>query len=208
MRVSAVLLAAGMSTRMGEQNKLLLPLGGKAIITHSLEALLGTNPTQVVVVLGHQASLVRETLSLFEGKVDFITNPNYDSGMTSSIQTGVAALRGASPGVMICLGDMPFLTTSNLLEFGSAFTQAAQTDSRSIVVPTYQGKRGNPVTFSMDYRDEMIGHTFQEGLKGLVKSNQDHVVEVPSDARDVRLDIDTPEEYQQVQDLWKQRNTV
>jgi len=190
---------------MGEQNKLLLPLGGKPIIEQSLETLLAASPADVVVVLGHQASRVREALSLYEGKVRFVTNPGYAQGMTTSIQAGVHAISLDAPGVMVCLGDMPFLTPSDLQQLGSAFTQALLKNPKAIVVPTYEGQRGNPVTLSMAFRNEILDHDNLDGLKGLVKRNSGYVVEVPSDGQDVRLDIDTPEEYAKMEALWKQR---
>jgi len=190
---------------MGEQNKLLLPLGGKPIIEQSLETLLAASPSDVVVVLGHQASRVREALSFYEGKVRFITNPHFEQGMTTSIQAGVQAISPNAQGVMVCLGDMPFLTPSDLQQLGAAFTQAVAKNPKSIVVPTYEGQRGNPVTFSMAFRDEILDHAHLDGCKGLVKRNPEYVVEVPSAGQDVRLDIDTPEEYAQMEALWKQR---
>ncbi|MEL6534019.1 MAG: nucleotidyltransferase family protein [Bacteroidota bacterium] len=205
MRASAILLAAGMSTRMGEQNKLLLPLGGKPIIEQSLETLLAASPADVVVVLGHQASRVREALSYYEGKVRFVTNPDFEQGMTSSIQAGVQAIAPDALGVMVCLGDMPFLTSFDLQQLGATFTQQVAQNPKTIVVPTYEGQRGNPVTFSMAFRGEILDHTNQEGCKGLVKRNPEYVVEVASAGKDVRLDIDTPEEYAEMEALWKQR---
>src|ERR1700737_2806357 len=104
--VSAVIPAAGMSTRMG-QNKLLMSFKGKSLIAHAVDTLLASEVDEVVVVLGHEAEKVMEKL---EGKqVKFVQNPNYREGLSTSVRAGVSAVSPMAKAIMIYLADQPLL---------------------------------------------------------------------------------------------------
>ena len=86
-QIDAIVLAAGLSTRAGERNKLLLPLAGKPLIAHAVEAALGSLACKVHVVTGHQSDELAAALNDYT--VNFVHNPNYAEGMSSSIKSGI-----------------------------------------------------------------------------------------------------------------------
>ncbi|HEV3251229.1 MAG TPA: nucleotidyltransferase family protein, partial [Puia sp.] len=100
--LSAIVLAAGLSKRMGKANKLLLPYKGKTVIEIVVENILTAGLGEVIVVTGHEEEKLRNALKNLA--VDFVHNPRYLTGMTSSIQEGIRPAKGK--GYMICLSDM------------------------------------------------------------------------------------------------------
>src|ERR1700754_4804500 len=107
--LSAILLAAGSSRRMGSINKLLLPWQGQPIVAATAANILAAGIKEVIVVTGHQAPAI--TAALAHLPVQFVHNPRHEEGMTSSIQTGVRNTTGN--GYMICLADMVLLTAED-----------------------------------------------------------------------------------------------
>jgi len=192
--VSAILLAAGESRRMGEQNKLLLPFRNSTFIAHIADQLLHSEAEEVLVVLGHQAEEVQDVLT---GRpLRFVHNPDYPQGMTTSIRAGVRAASPNSQGYMICLSDLPFVEASDYTELIRTFNQLRSESPNVLVRPAWQGKPGNPVLFSSEYRDAILTHPKMEGCRGLIREHAECVrlVEMPNDH--TLRDIDTPEEYE------------
>ena len=111
-QIDAIVLAAGLSTRAGERNKLLLPLAGKPLIAHAVEAALGSRACKVHVVTGYQSDELAAALNDYT--VNFVHNPNYAEGMSSSIKSGIRALPTDLDGVVLCLGDMPLVVSAHL----------------------------------------------------------------------------------------------
>jgi len=191
--VSAIVLAAGASERLGSRNKLLLDYGGKPMVAHTVETVLATGVDDVVVVVGHEADRVRAVLSGYP--VTFARNDRYMEGMTTSIHAGVLAARQDAVGYMICLADLPLIEASEFEQLIRAFLRALESDERSIVVPFHDGRRGNPVIFSAHYRASILAHEGLTGCRGLIKQNRDRVVEVEMKTDHVVVDIDTPAEW-------------
>lgn len=185
-KVTAIILAAGTSSRMGETNKLFLDLKGKPIIEWVIEG-VSQSAVEEIILVGSELSMDR--LAQFDDcKIRLIENANYKSGMTSSIQAGVSA---ASPknGLMICLGDLPLIRTETLNQLILAF------DDQSIVVPTYQGQKGNPVIFPSSLRQAILDHKEPEGCKGVVQANKKLVKLIEVDDEGILKDVDTHEQY-------------
>ena len=192
--VSAILLAAGESRRMGAKNKLLMLFENKSIIEHIVENLIASRAAEVIVVLGHEAETVQSVLS---GKnVIFAINPNFRQGMTTSIHAGIANASPNVGGFMICLSDLPFITTGEFNVLIDAFEAASRKDSKTIIVPQFDGQRGNPVIFSAGYRKDILEHKGLMGCKGIVKQNPDRVLEVEMATDHILRDIDTAEDYE------------
>ena len=101
--ISAVILAAGESRRMGKQNKLLLPIGGEALLVKLVASVCASDVGQVLVVIGHEAEKIRRELNEFP--LNFVYNPNFREGMTTSIKYGVKEVSHECDGLLICLGD-------------------------------------------------------------------------------------------------------
>ena len=110
--ISAIILAAGESKRMGTENKLLLPIEGEALIRRFVKSVCLSEAENILVVLGHQSDKIKEVL--IDQPVDFVYNPLYMSGMITSIKAGIGASSINSKGYMICLSDMPFVRTVDL----------------------------------------------------------------------------------------------
>ncbi len=188
-KISAIVLAAGSSSRMGPINKLLLPhLGQKSIIRSVVERILRSDVKEVIIVLGHQAERVKEDLS--ELNIRFVTNPHFTSGMTSSIQCGAAAAGPDTSGILICLGDMPLLTPEDYRR-----VTAAVTGERQIISPVYEGQKGHPVFFSHHFIPDILAHNEPEGCKSIVTRNKVVLDRVISPNAHILQDIDRPEDY-------------
>jgi molybdenum cofactor cytidylyltransferase len=190
--ISAIVPAAGMSTRMGPHNKLLLPFEGKTLIERAVDKLIVSDIDEVIVVIGHQADLVKAAL---RGKdIRLVVNQNYREGMASSIRAGVAAVSTAAEAIMICLADQPLLQAADLNRIICAMAQA-KAAAKSIVVPFYRGQRGNPVILDASYKTAMIDVVGDIGCRRIIKQNPDKVYVVEMDNDSVVRDVDTMEEY-------------
>lgn len=195
--ISAIVLAAGMSTRMGAENKLLLPFRGTTLIGNMVDVVTGARVGETLVVLGHEAERVRAALA---GKpVTFVDNLDYAEGMGSSVQAGVRAVSPQATGIMVCLTDLPLIESAELDRLIAAF-EAGQA-GKSIAVPSHQGQRGNPVLFSARFRDEVLSTRGPvAGCRGIVKKYPDQVLEVEMAHDHILRDIDTIEDYRRLVD--------
>jgi molybdenum cofactor cytidylyltransferase len=193
VKISALILAAGESKRMKGQNKLLLPFAGKTIVECTVAAIREANVSEVIVVLGHDAEAVQAVLQ--KCSVRFVFNPDYRSGMASSIQAGLAAVSPAVSAVMIALADQPLLASEELNLLISAFSQAGK---KSIAVPAFRGQRGNPVIFDLRYRAELLALKGDVGGKPILARHPEAVLEVEMSAGNILEDADTPEAYARI----------
>jgi molybdenum cofactor cytidylyltransferase len=192
--VAAIVLAAGMSTRMGSRNKLLLPLGNTTFIEKTVDTLLASYAGEVIVVLGHEQEKIR--LAIGDRKVVFTENPDYKIGMTTSIQAGVRAASPAVSGYMICLSDMPLLTANDLNLLVTAFESSL--NPHRIIIPSFQKQRGNPVIFSSSFREEILTYTAPNGCKGIVQKYSGNVILYEMSNDNVLKDVDTEEGYKDI----------
>ncbi len=192
--LNLILLAAGQGTRMGGPNKLLLPFRGRTVLEHTLAQLLAADIGPVIVVTGHQREAVLPHLTGYAVREVF--NPDYPTGMTSSIQSGVRIAEGA--GYMICLSDMPMVSTAAYKLLNDKFLEHLQADERAIVIPRFGSAKGNPVIFSAAYREEILQHPEPEGCRGIVQANAAHLLWVDVPDEGVLRDVDTPEDYRAV----------
>ena len=190
--ISAIILAAGESRRMGVQNKLLLQIDSEVLIRKFVKSVSNSLVDAVLVVVGFEAEKIKAVLH--DQSVKFVENPSYEEGMTTSIQSGVKASSNESTGLMICLADMPFAETSDLNLLIQAFNDYRSTESSLIIVPVFQGKRGNPVLFSEVFREKILTHK-GEGCREIVRQFPHYVKEVSMENDNLLRDIDTPEDY-------------
>ena len=195
--ICAVVLAAGLSSRMGVQ-KLLLPFGGKTVIGHIVDQLLASSIDEVHVVVGHNAEQISAELS---GRaVSIVNNPNYESGMLSSVRCGLKSLPEKCRAVMVVLGDQPSITTKLIDQMLESFAAT----EKDILVPLYEGERGHPVLFSVKYRDEIMTHYDDVGLRGLMHEHSEEIFELEVPTASVLWDMDYPEDYRREIGLNKQ----
>lgn len=187
-RVSALILCAGRSTRCAPLNKLLVRLDGVALACRAVDAALATPLHEVVVVSGHQADQLRAALA--ERPLRWAHNPDFASGIASSIRVGVQALAPSSDGVLICLGDMPEIRSEHLRALVDAFGSSA---ARPVCVPTFGGKRGNPVLWPRAAYTPLQSLRGDTGGRLLLPRYAQQVRWVAMPDAAVLDDLDTPE---------------
>lgn len=186
--ICAVVLGAGLSSRMGTQ-KLLLPFGGKTVIAHIVDQLLASSVDRVLVVVGHEGRKVGNELS--GRNVMIVENPDYESGMLSSVRCGLSHLPANCSAILVALGDQPSITSQLVDKMLQAFTAA----EKRILVPLYNGRRGHPLLFSTFYRDEVLTSFDDVGLRGLLHIHPEDVFELNVSSSAVLSDMDCPEDY-------------
>lgn len=186
-RVAAVVLAAGRSRRMGARNKLLADVGGMPMIRHAALAAIGSRAEPVIVVLGHERDRVGAALDGLE--ITMVFNPDYASGLSSSLHRGLAALPADTDGVVVLLGDMPRVSRQTI---DCLIAEFDPPDGRAICVPTRHGKRGNPVLFARQFFAEMQTIQGDVGARTLMGAYPDlvHEVAIPDDG--ILTDVDDP----------------
>lgn len=193
IKITAIVLAAGASRRMGTDNKLFLPFGKQTLLETTLSHIEAAGLGEILVVVGYEKERVYELLKNKPFKV--VENPDYARGMTTSIQAGIAAARPDTAGFMICLSDMPLIAATAYQALAEIFTTALESDAAAIVQPRYQGQPGNPVLFSGLYRHDLLALQYPEGAKPLVEANREHLVRAEMHTGAILLDADTPEAY-------------
>jgi molybdenum cofactor cytidylyltransferase len=187
-RIAAIVLAAGKSTRMGGPNKLLSDVGGKLMVRIAADEALASKASPVFVVTGHQQEQVRAALK--DLPVTFVHNPEFADGLSTSVKAGVAALPEEIDGAIVCLGDMPQVDAALIDRMLSAFDPEK---GALIVVPTAEGKRGNPVLWSRRFFPELLALEGDIGARQLIAAYPEAIVEVPVGDSGAFRDIDTPD---------------
>jgi molybdenum cofactor cytidylyltransferase len=194
--IAAVVLAAGKSSRMGGPNKLLAEIGGKPLVRHVVDAALASRARPVVVVTGHQRDKVEAALAGLS--VKFVHNPHFADGLGTSLKAGIAALGGLpaeADGAIVCLGDMPQVDASLIDRLIGAFDPD---HGALVVVPTIDGKRGNPVVWSRRFFPDLMAVEGDVGARYLIGRYTEAVAEVPLTGTAALTDVDTPEALEAV----------
>jgi molybdenum cofactor cytidylyltransferase len=194
---SAVLLAAGSSSRMQGEFKQMLPLPGTAssepAVRMTARALLAANPQEVVVVTGHRG---REVMSaLADLPLSFQANPRHAEGQMTSVAAGLAALRGPCAAVMICLADMVLVRPEDYRDLAQVF---ATLPRDAILIPFHRGRRGNPVTFAASRVPEVLAGRINPGCRKLIEEHAQDVVRHEFDHDRFTSDMDTLEDYARI----------
>ena len=189
-RVSAILLAAGESRRMGGVNKLLLPIDGVTLVRRTAETLLASGIEEVVAVLGFEAEQVERALSGLP--LRFVMNDAFREGQETSVRAGLSAIEPGTDGVMICLGDQPALNPGDIREIERAFIERKR---GSVLVPMYRGTRGNPIVLDRNGLDQILARGGKFGCRQLTTHHADLVEPYEMSNDHVLKDIDRPEDY-------------
>lgn len=184
--IAALVLAAGLSRRMGRQ-KLLLDVEGKPLLRRSVEGVLG-HVDDTLVVTGPDDALLRAVLQ--ELPVRFAVNPRPEDGQGSSIAAGVAVLAPGTRAVIVTLGDQPQLPPDVVPALLDTFHRS----DKPIVAPVYRGTQGTPVVFAAEVFGELARLTGDAGAKRVVRRDPSRVALVPFDVA-MPGDVDTPEDY-------------
>ena len=186
----AILLAAGESSRMG-QLKALLPWRGQPLLRHQASALREGGIDRVVVVLGHRAEDLSPLLEGLDG-VDWVLNPNYLRGKTTSIKAGLSALDHRTVDEILLLNvDQP-RSAADIAHI----LQTHRAGDCSVTIPTCGGKGGHPIALSAELLDELLAIDEEsQGVKAVVQRRPESVNRFPLENPEILLDLNTPEQY-------------
>ncbi len=188
--VSAIVLAAGQSRRMGGRNKLLMEIEGVPLVRRTVETLLASSVSAVVVVTGHQSAEVEAAVKGLDVRI--VHNPHYPEGLSTSLKAGLDAVDSEAAAALICLGDMPEIAPAHIARLVDGFDPEA---GRAIGVPTHNGKRGNPVLWARRFFGEMQNIAGDVGARHLIGDNESLVYEVEFEDTGVLMDLDTPGQW-------------
>lgn len=191
-RIAAIVLAAGRSTRMGADNKLLADVGGRPMLRWATEAVLASRAGPLIVVIGHEAAGISAALAGLDASIAL--NADFALGLSTSLKAGIAAVPAGCDGALVLLGDMPRIEAAHLDRLIAAFAPGA------IVVPVHQGRQGNPVLWPRGRFPELMGLEGDAGAKRVIAAHRDAVREVEMGTTAILADVDTPEELQRLRD--------
>ncbi|MCR9238260.1 MAG: nucleotidyltransferase family protein [Alphaproteobacteria bacterium] len=192
-RSAAIILAAGLSQRMGTTNKLLIPIEGIPMIRRSVTAYIGVCDGEVSVVTGHQRAEIEAALHGLD--VQFVFNPNFERGQKTSVAVGLAASVSAQD-TFVGLGDQPFLTSAHLVWL---LEQHRTNKSPKITVPVQNKVRGNPLIIPFDLKARLLADHHNPGCHKFTRENPDLVNSVTTQTTAFFRDIDTPQEVAALQ---------
>jgi len=185
--LSAVILAAGESSRMSSP-KALLTFQGRPFLEHLIQVTQHPRVGPRRIVLGANAEEIRGQLKLDPAMV--VVNPDWKLGQLSSIHAALRSLpAGTTDGVMLCLVDHPLITAHLVGELIESFYKSG----KPIVLPSYSGKRGHPVIFSSTLYSELFAAPLETGARAVVWAHAAEVLEVPTIEEGVVLNLNDPE---------------
>jgi len=169
--ISAILLAAGESKRMVDENKLVKKYKNIPLIKHSVSNALNSSIDELLIVLGYQKEVIEKIIEENK-KIKFITNPNFESGIASSIKKGLESLSKETEAFFICLGDMPNV---NKEIYNQLINASFSNKDKEIFVPYYQERQANPILFSKKMKNEIKKIEGDFGAKKIIANNKKKV---------------------------------
>ncbi|QXD25341.1 nucleotidyltransferase family protein [Opitutia bacterium ISCC 51] len=188
--ICAIILAAGESKRYGPENKLLVELDGVAVLERVVRCILHSGVSKICVVTGGDHEAVVSLLSNYE--IDCVNNPNWKSGMGTSLAKGV---QGIDPrdftGIMVCLGDLPYLELGSVKRVLARFCELNRS---RVALPVYNGRRGHPVVFPISYMDSLAKLECDEGARSIIQQASEYLELVTVDSGGVVRDLDLPDD--------------
>ena len=186
-------MAAGMSKRMGKP-KLLLPVNGEPILYYSISLALQQKLNPIVVIAGKYMKRIEKVIVGNE-YVTYLYNPDYESGMASSLKLGIGALSGQVDAVMIFLGDQPFVPNEVVQTLITEYEHNKDKGVR-IVRPRYGGELGHPILFDGSLLQHFNNINGDEGGRSIINNHKEHLKVVDFSGNYWGMDIDTPEDYE------------
>jgi molybdenum cofactor cytidylyltransferase len=191
-RVSAIVLAAGTSTRMGS-NKMLADFRGQPMVRATVSAIAASSVDQIVVVTGHQHEMVRAAVRGLRARA--VLNPHFASGLATSLRCGIEAVAEDCDAALICLGDMPLVEAGVIDRLIAAFNA---TEHRTIVVPKQHGQLGNPVLWGAEHFVRLMALEGDRGARSLIETLKQDAVEIEAGSDAVLRDADTREALEEM----------
>lgn len=187
-RVAAIVLAAGMSQRMGAP-KQLLRLGSKTLLEHTLGNVRSSNVDQIVLVLGAAANEIRTHVPT--GELTIVVNADYAQGMGTSLRCGVAALSPETQAVLVVLADQPVVSSATLNQLIDGYLESRP----QVLIPTYRGFRGNPVLLDRSLFPELMTLAGDVGCRAIFGSHTQGIHKLAVGDPGILLDVDSTEDW-------------
>jgi molybdenum cofactor cytidylyltransferase len=196
MAIPGIVLAAGASHRFG-QNKLLIPLGGHAVLYHALQAALTAPLDPVILVLGYESDKALQALEELRGspKLRVLKNSHWAQGRAESLKLGLAAVPAHAPGAVVLLGDMPLVTPALIARVAQAFLRA-----HTLCFPIYRGLPGRPVAIPRELFGEFAQLSGDASGLPILQKHWERAIklELAPDEEPTQWDIDTPEDLERM----------
>jgi molybdenum cofactor cytidylyltransferase len=193
-RIGAVILAAGTSSRMGEA-KQLLRLGETTLLDQVTENVRGSRVDEIVLVLGHQAETIKQSIATKSLKV--LVNDSYGQGMGTSLRTGLSGLSSGVDAALIVLADQPFVRSATFDQIIDRYRQT----SAQIVIPTYKGFRGNPVLLDRSVFADVMALQGDIGCRAIFGNHLEGIVKIPVEDVGILLDLDSKDDVARLQNF-------
>lgn len=191
IQIAAIIAAAGYSSRM-KVFKPLLPLGASTVIETVADCFLKAGIDNITVVLGHNADMLMPVLD--KKGVRWVYNESYDSGMYSSVVAGVKALNTSVKCVFFLPVDIPLVKYQTITQLYQVYSQ----NTKSIIYPVHNGRRGHPPLISSALFREILAHDGSGGLKEILSRHQEEALYIEVDDEGILLDMDTYEDYTKI----------
>ena len=203
--IGAIILAAGASTRMGKAKQLLL-LNEQPMLEHVICRTIAVPFSEIIVVVGFAAQTIQQAISIKDHRLCWVINNDYSIGQSSSLKKGITNFTKKHDGLMIFLGDLPFIldeTIQSVFQVGMKMLQ--ECEESYIVQPSYYGQIGHPVFFG--HLDQSLfmnikGDTGAKIIKRQISCQKQLIVE----DKGIIFDIDTPEEYEEAKKYWHEND--
>jgi len=187
LRIAAVILAAGRSSRMGSANKMAVEIDGKPMLRHAIEAAVASGAAETVLVTGYEPDAVARIAAGSPARL--VHNPDYADGMSTSLAAGIRALGEDVDAALVMLGDMPRISAAMV---DRMIETANSAPADAIVMAAHDGRRGNPVLWPRRHFGELTRITGDVGARHLIAEHGASVVAVELGAA-AGFDVDTPQ---------------
>lgn len=194
-RVGAVVLAAGRSARMGGELKQMLRVGERTVLERTLGNVRGAAVEEIVLVLGYSAEEIRRELPADSTDgLRIVVNRQYEEGMASSLREGLSAVSDQMDGALIVLADQPFVRSETIDRIIERYCGS----DAEVVIPFYDGRRGNPVLLDRTVFPEAMALEGDTGFRAIFGSHEAGIVQVNVDDPGILLDIDDRADYERL----------
>ena len=188
--ITAILLAAGQSKRLRDENKLTKLFKGKPLINHILFSLIKSKVNKIIIVLGFEHLKIKTKL-LKSKKINFVINKNYKKGMSSSIKTGLKKLPKNNKGFLIVLGDMPNITKTTINKICLSITRS----DKEIILPKFKNRTGNPIGFKQSMIKNIYKIKGDRGAKNIIKKNNKKIKFLNINSKSILVNLNTKRNF-------------
>ena len=196
--ISSVLLAAGCSSRMDGENKLVKEINGIPLIKYTIKSILGSSVNEIIVVLGYEKDVIKNVIGANK-KIKFVYNENYESGISSSIKTGIKYISSRAEAFFISLGDMPNVNQSiynKLIKARCNYNKKLKIEhKKEFIIPTFEGRAGNPILVSKHAKEKITNVKGDYGAKEIIELNKNKNLYIPVKNKGVTIDFDCHEDF-------------